>query len=339
MKKVFKTLFRPYHWLEKWDTKKHLIPTGGIVSSLFFIAAVSNKIWKFPYFYLFFISFSLLLMCAVVVETKFAKKMNEVRALTLNEDGLGKANASLTRFELTSWTGAIALFVAAVFSIGGLYMFGAKPSLTLILCMVLFIVTVYLSIVGYVQYILLFVYIVRAGNDKNDYKHISNMVAGKLPAEVDWLHMLTSITHFYRAIFFTVGTFYILAFWLYCNAPDFLALSNHWVSFLLWGIITAAIVVVFPVISIIEYYYIKRIVKKVKTSYLLKIKKDLAKNAGQGKTTVERTILNQLFSTSILSSPDYPIRNLPGLVYTFLVAFLNLAGSVDSLMQLGDRIF
>ena len=338
MGKIIDNLLRPYQWLEKWSTHKHTVPLFLFISIFFALSALCDYRWNFPYFYLFFASFTVVQVAALFSEIRYTKQINKVRALTAGREGFRKANSMYLRFERTIWVGVIAFLIVIIFGCGGLSMFGAVDiSPTLILCLIYFSITVYLSIVGYVQYILLLVYIVQIGIDREKYKHISDLVSNKLPAEVDWLKSLTSLSHFYRAIFFTIGAFYIIAFWFYCTAPGFMASTSHLAYFILWGIIFFAIVVTFPIVSLIEFYQIKKIVKKIKTSYLIEIKRNLARNTEREKTSVERTILNQLFSTSILSSSDYPIKNTLGIVYAYSLALINEMGSLVTLLQLGDR--
>jgi hypothetical protein len=337
MKRFLVNIFIPHRLLEKWSTRKNTKKIFPLITIMFVISAISNEIWNFPYFYLFFISFTIILTIVVLSEIRYTKDINSIRSLTtINGDGFKKANLSYLRFEETKWMGIFPLLIVAIFGIGGLSIFGALAiSPTLVLCLSYFGITVYFSIVGYVQYILLLIYIIQISTDKMNYKNVSELISDRLPAEVNWLQMLTKLTHFYRTIFFTVGAFYIIAFGFYCSAPRFHAMTNHSAYFILWGIIVVAIVIAFPIISVIEYYQIKNIVKKVKSAYLQETKDNMYKESE--KISIERTILNQLFSASILASADYPVKNTPGIIYACIIALINIAGSVDTLIQLGER--
>jgi hypothetical protein len=108
---------------------------------------------------------------------------------------------------------------------------------------------------------------------------------------------------------------------------------------LLWAIIFIAIVLVFPIVSFIEFYSIKRLVEKVKQAYIAEIKNDLHKNSNTQKATVESRILGEVFSTAVLQSSNYPIKNTLGIVYATVLTILNLVGSIDIAIQLGNKLF
>jgi len=333
-----KSILKPYRWLDKWSFRKHGVLSIASIVILFIISALFNARWEFPHFYLFFSTFTIALVVAVISELNYTTRINKIRALTVDKQGFFKANTKFLRFEHTNWVGIIALSVALIFLVGGLLLSGTlKVTPTLILCLIYFSITVYLCIVGYVQYIMLFAYVLRIGLDKTRFMDVSRVVLDKLPTEIDWLRLLTSLTHFYRTIFFTVGMFFIFAFWFYCNTPAYSVSINHWVYFILWGIIVIAIVITFPVVSLIEFYQIKRIVKKVKTTYLQEVRETLSKHSRGASISFENSIINQIFTASILTSPDYPIKNTIGIAYAALLALLNLAGSIDTLFILGER--
>ncbi len=340
MSKALQYFLQPYKWQSHPLKKDKLISIFLIISIFFIVSSLCNGRWGFPYFYLFFITFTVVLLLALYSEVRYTININRIRAQTAKKSGFIIANSKFTQFEQSKLVGIIAIIVVVIFAIGGVSIYGAIAiTPTLALCLIYFSIVVYLSIVGYVQYILLFAYIIFLARDKAEFRKVGQELTDTLPAEINWLHNLTKLTHFYRTIFFSVGTFYITAFWFYCSSPKFSVALGHWVYYALWVIIFLAIVVIFPLVSIAEYYFIKKLVIKVKHAYIAEVKTDLEINGDKTKPSAENRILGEVFSSSVLQSANYPITNRIGVVYAALLAVLNLVGSIDTAIQLGNQLF
>lgn len=340
MKKILQYFFQPYRWQSHPLKSKKVIIILLIVVAFFVVASICNNRWEFPHFHLFFVSFTVVLISALFAETRYTIDIGRIRAQTANKAGFLLANNKFTQFEQTNIVGIIALIIVVIFGAGGVSIYGSVTATpTLALCLLYFSVVVYLSIVGYVQYILLLAYLIFLARDKTMFTKVGQELTDTLPAEINWLHSLTKLTHFYRAIFFTVGLFYIAAFWFYCSSPAFTVISTHWAHYLLWLIIFLAIVIVFPLVSIIEFHLIKELVVKVKHAYITETKTTLNKNTEKTKPSMERRILGEVFSTSVLQSSSYPIKNRLGIAYATMLAILNLVGSIDTAIQLGTNLF
>ena len=104
--------------------------------------------------------------------------------------------------------------------------------------------------------------------DTSRYKHLTKASIHQIPAELDWLKKVAQLSHYYRTTFFTLGSLYIAAFSIFCFYPAFNVSLNHPFFYILWIIIFGAIVVTFPLVSYLEYTWIKQIVKRVKDSYI-----------------------------------------------------------------------
>ena len=339
MKKILQYFFQPYRWQSQPLKNKEIVTILLIISVFFIVASISNSRWEFPYFHLFFASFTVILILALYAEIRYTINIGRIRAQTVNKPGFLLANNKFTQIEQTKIVGITALIVVVIFGVGGISIYGSiKVTPTLALCLFYFSVVVYLSIVGYVQYILLFIYLINLARDKVMFTKVGKELTDTLPAEINWLHNLTKLTHFYRATFFTVGLFYIVAFWFYCSSPEFAVTVTYWMHYLLWLIIFIAIVIVFPLVSIIEFYLIKKLVVKVKHAYIAEIKTTLNKKTERTKPSVERRILGEVFSTSVLQSSNYPIKNRLGIIYSAIIAMLNLVGSIDTAIQLGSNL-
>ncbi|MFT3985114.1 MAG: hypothetical protein QM697_14495 [Lachnospiraceae bacterium] len=339
MRKALQFIIQPYRWQSSVLKKNTIIRILCIMLIFFVISLLCNRRWEFPHFYLFFTTFTGVLLLALFSEIRYTVQINRIRAQTANKSGFRIANSKFLQFEQSKWVGVIALIVVCIFGVGGVAIYGAIAiTPTLIVCLVYFSIVVYLSLVGYVQYILLFAYIIFIAQDKAEFKRVEQELTNTLPAEINWLHGLTKLTHFYRSTFFTVGTFYIAAFWFYCSSPQFDVLLGHWLHYVLWAIIFIAIVVIFPLVSIIEFNLIKKLVTKVKCAYIEEIKLSLQESGDKTKLTVEHRILGEVFSSSILQSSGYPITNRLGIAYAAALAVLNLVGSIDTAIHLGNQL-
>lgn len=144
-------------------------------------------------------------------------------------------------------------------------MFGAlelNPALCWILC--LFSIVVYISIVGYLQYMSLFLYVIKLADSKNTYPNKQLEVAEDITVELEWLQNLTKLCRIYRCAFFLLGSLYILAFGLFCFLPKMATNTNTAWFFILWSIISIAIVIAFSITALIEQKKIKVIALRIK---------------------------------------------------------------------------
>ena len=230
----------------------------------------------------------------------------------------------------------IPISVALIFGVGGCSMLGVhnkQPILVWILS--LFFVVVYISIVGYVQYIFLFVYILKLAQSKNSYTNLTRNLEEYIPAELVWVQDLTKLYHIYRGAFFTLGSLYIVAFALFCFLPKMQTNVNNHSFFILWNIIFIAIVVVFPITTFIERLKIKEIVHTLKKTYVKNLQSEM-KLKNKNETSLERSqrrFFETLYISQIMNSKDYPIKSFINSAYSIALAILNIATSVITIIQ------
>ena len=343
----------------------------GIVYLL--LGALLNTLWHFPWFWEFTICFVFIGSLGAWAIYYFSIKMASIiGGLSNQPPAINAKHVYSNHFYNSSTYIIVPLVTIVIFGVGGCSMFGAitfTPTLIWVLC--LFFIVVYISMVGYISYIALASYICNLAHGKGEYKQLPKEEVGYIPAKIDWLQTLTKLSHAYRAIFFTLGNAFIIAFGSFCWLPGFNANTASPVFYLLWLIIFFAIVVVFPVVSIMEYKWIKQIVSQLKRSFIsdLNSENNIAENLKPNNSSTEdstvsnptvdnlaiakpaianlspekpssadhQSSLQQLFkmhgTTQIINSLDYPIKSGWATLYAGVLAILNFAATLLTIMQ------
>lgn len=298
---------------------------------------VCNSYYIFPHFYLFASLFIAIGTIIYLCLNYFSKQLPKlVNALAI-QPGARSANVFYYAWVKNTPMYIISpMAIVLIFGVGGCRMFGAlkiNPTLYWILC--LFVVVVYISIVGYIQYIFLFLYVLKLANSKDTYTNIQHDLEEYIPAELEWLQDLTKLCHIYRSAFFTLGSLYILAFGLFCFLPEMEAdINNPW-FFILWGIISIAIVVMFPFTSVIEQKKIKSIVLKLKKTYVQDLKKEInLKSLNETSLEIsQRRFFETMYTAQVMNSKDYPIYSFGNSFYNISLSIFNMAASIITIIQ------
>lgn len=313
------------------------------VLSIIFLASgiILNQIWKFNYFFIYIILFYIILVGVVCAEFIFVKSTDKIRALTIGMNGFIKANTFFSKYETSKIYALIPPLVVIIFGFSGTFLFKQviiTPTLIWVLCF--FAVVVHLSIIGYLQYVLLFIYIGKIAKDKSNYINLIKPTQHVIPTEIDWLLGLTKLYHVFRSAFFTFGSLFIAAYSCFCFLPGFGVDVNNHLFFLLWTIIFIAIVVLFPLTSILKYQWIKKIVKKVKKSYIDDLKNEtlLAGDKIPEWYNTSLQMISNLFTVTVNNLDDYPFKNKAGEVYAYLIAVINFVASIGTAIQFISRI-
>lgn len=228
--------------------------------------------------------------------------------------------------------------IVIIFGCGGIVMFRSLSiDILFVWIMLLFIIVVYISIVGYIQYIFLAIYIYKITISKPELLNFQHSLNECIPADLEWIQSLAKLSHIYRTVFFTIGSMYIMAFGAFCYLPEFNVICNSLIYYILWSIILIAIVIIFPVISILEHCWIKRIVKKVKDTYISDLKKETnylkkaCKNIGT--INVQVLFLENIYAFRIMESRDYPITSIWNVGYGVLLAIINFLATLITILQ------
>lgn len=192
-------------------------------------------------------------------------------------------------------------------------------------CFAVFIIIVFFSIVGYLQYFYLFLYIIDIS--KADFTDSGVNYDRTYPAKTDWIIELTQLYHLYRNCFFAAGSLYIVAFYLFTSNITLSMFKNigslsvdETIVMLCWAVIAIAIVLLFPISSIVNYIKIEKIVVNLKTSEVRRLQKKITKH----KKECEYIPL----IISIWETADYPFRDIVGWVFSGVVSVINIVTTI-----------
>lgn len=304
---------------------------------MFFLAVgeIINLIWYFPYHYFFAVTFTIILSIAIYALKSISEKLNEVTTDLADQNRAVKANHMyLIHCRKNTINFIIPLCIVLVFGVGGCLMFGnIELTPALIWFLIYFCITVYFSIVIYLQYIYLAIYLFLLSSSNGIYRHTNKSVVEFIPAQVGWIKNLAKVSHSARNSFFTVGSLYIIAFGVFCFFPNTAADITSVAFYLLWGIIFFAIVIVFPLVSILEFIWIKNIVYSLKMSFIndLSIEQQLSNNSKLVNSIKQLT--RTISTIQIINSKDYPISSTWSTCYSFILTFFNFIASIATVLQ------
>ena len=317
---------------------KHRNSAISILIMYMMMGVFINSHYTFPHFCLFTSLFMAIGTIVFLCLYYFSKQLPKLVNVLAIQPGARSANVFYYKWvKKTSLYIVVPVAIVLIFGIGGCKMFGAlkiTPTLYWILC--LFSIVVYISIVGYLQYVFLFLYVIKLANSKDIYTNIQHDLAEYIPAELEWLQDLTKLCHIYRSVFFTLGSIYIVAFGLFCFLPKMATNINTPWFFILWGIISIAIVIVFPITTLIEQKKTKSIILRLKKTYVRDLVNELNSKSSMNETSLEtsqRRFFETMYTAQIMNSKDYPIQSLGNAIYTISLTILNMATSLITVIQ------
>ena len=292
--------------------------------------------WPFPYFVVFVPCFCLIGIAAIYFISYFSVKMQIVTSSIANQRAAENANAIYYSYGKKSiFYILVPLTVVGIFGYGGCSIFGAlQITPTLIWILSLFASVVYISIIGYLKYIVLALYIHKLAISEFMYKGLPKFSIECIPIQLKWLQELTKLYHTYRSAFFTVGGAYIFAYSIFCWFPETEANVSHPCFFILWGIISLAVILIFPTISLLEYKWIKRIVEQLKCSYIEDLFNEERRMHKNFKAdTVSPKIMTTMYAIQIMGSQDYPIKSLLSTSYSICITAFNVFTSIVTIVS------
>lgn len=337
--KIWNLLKEPNRYLYDMSSNKFNIRRIIIAIIVFLmIGFLLNLYWNFPHFIEFVICFIFIGLLSLWAITYYSKKMGRITSALINQPAAKKTNLLYFRYHTKSIVFVLVpLGTVIVFGTGGCSMFKAiSITPTFIWILILFFFVVYTSIIGYLQYIFLAVYICNLAHSRKDYRNLPKTAVGCIPAQLEWLQDLTKLSHTYRNCFFTLGGEYILAFGAFCWLPEMQADKTTVAFYLLWVIIFVVIVLLFPVVSVLEYKWIKKIVECLKSTYIkdLSLEKELnAKDELNHTPDSFHRLVQMLCATQIINSKDYPLKSAWATFYAAFLALLNLTATLLTLTQ------
>lgn len=331
-------LYMPNKWFE--DRSKSLKRTVAILITIFAgIGFWLHQYYVFP----FFLSFVIVFACIGLIVCKsihfYSMYMAKITSSLATQNIARPANSFYYKFVYKNIAYMLFPFmIVIIFGYGGCLMFEAISFDPLFMwVMTLFSLVVYISIVGYVQYILLAVYIYKLAKSKYEFSALQHSLNECIPADIEWIQNITKLSHVYRTVFFTIGGLYIIAFSAFCYIPDFKANCDLQIYHILWGIIFIAIVLTFPVISVLEYLWIKKIVEKIKNKYLFDIQKETKQNVNNfNKDKISKLqifLLENIYALRIMESRNYPIVSIWNVGYSVCLTIFNFMATILTIVH------
>lgn len=297
-----------------------------------------NMQWHFPCFTVFSLCFLFIGGLGLWAVSYFSRQMEHITAAIANQPAARKANLFYFRHCVDSFLYIMGpLMIILIFGIGCCSMFGAiQLTPTFIWMIALFVAVVYVSIIGYLQYIVLAIYIRNLAHGSGDYHHLPKSEVECVPARLEWVQMLTKLSHTYRSAFFTLGSTYIMGYSAFCWLPEMQANTSSLAFFLLWGIIFLVIVFLFPIVSVLEYQWIKMLIEQLKICYIkdLTVENDIKAKSGITSSSLAiQRLVQTLYAAQIFNSKDYPFKSAWETSYAALLSVLNFVAAVATIKQ------
>lgn len=332
---ILEFLLIPTKWFIKLPKKITIM----CIVSFYVSGYILHQNYNFPYFECYTCIFSTIVLITIGTITYHNKNMPIITVSTAIMNSQQPANSFYYRYVYKNVFYIIfPICILFIFGFGGCAMFGTISINPLFVwIMLLFSFVVYISIVGYLQYIFFAIYIYKMASSKFKILNLHHSLNECIPADLEWIQSLAKLSHIFRTAFFLIGCLYIIAFGAFCYLPDFMANRNSVIYFILWGIIFVAIVFTFPIISLLEHKWIKTVVKKLKDAYISDLKKEtdlLYKNSTKRKFVgVQAFFLENIYALKIMESRDYPISSLWNTGYCICLAVFNFLAAITTVLQ------
>lgn len=198
-----------------------------------------------------------------------------------------------------------------------------------------------LCFIGYTQYVNL---IMMAHTCSKGADQITRYDRNR-PHKTEWIVKLASLTNKQSNLFFFAGAgfvalLYLITFTEY-YAVQLDEVSSKIIVFYLWGIVAVAIVIMFPVFSLFSYLSIKNLITKL-------IEREINECANLQNMTREKKkkqqhlellqAFNQVKIYMLEKTPVYPKKPLVAYAFSYVIAAINFAATVQAAISLIEYI-
>lgn len=280
------------------------------------VGIYANYLEPFPLYVYFASLFCFIAIIAILAIRFYLKQMDLILIKVSGEPKFRKAKYVYEKLHKKKTVLIIPFLAIFIYAGTGIPMIKSfELNCSMLFALITFVPTVYVSILVYIQYILLAVFIYQTNNCNE--KYLSYIEP--CPANSKILQLLSELVSIYRNSFFAIGTAYIIAFGLFSlsNAFGVKVSKDNFCLVLGWGIIAVAIVAVFPIISLLEKWWMSSIIQDLKTISTHKIQKEFREN-NSDKLQASDLII------SIWQTPDYPIKEPISWGYGVITTLVNL---------------
>lgn len=198
-----------------------------------------------------------------------------------------------------------------------------------------------LCFIGYTQYVNLIMM-----------THVCSKGAGQItrydknrPYKTEWIVKLAALTNKQSNLFFFAGAGFIALLYL-ITFTEYYAIqlddiSSKIVVFYLWGIIAIAIVIMFPVFSLCSYLSIKNLISKLVEKEINECTslQNMTKKKKKKQQHLELLqAFNQVKIFMLEKTPVYPQKPLAAYAFSYIIAIINFAATVQAAISLVEYI-
>lgn len=309
-------------------------PVFLFITVLFYcLGIIINEHVPFPQFNLFHTLFTGILVVAFLSVRYFEKQMKEIHRLMASDNALYPINDKIYRFRHSTLNLIVPPLAGGFFGVLALMLVNINVnSLSAIYLIFTYIACVLISFVGYLQYIYLYIYIWKLGSNT---KRIT-MYNKEYPSNTKWVVSLAKLYGNYRNIFFILGAAYVFGVIYFVLCGDYMVIEKiaahegYVISLILfWGSVFLAIVVFFPISSVIEYFNIKKIVDNLKNQTVVELNKIVPEHSQSNETKIQKSYL----IIAITNTPDYPFKDRLGIIFSTIITFVNFSASVVAILE------
>lgn len=299
---------------------------------MIFIGSILNSISPYPWFYRIISIMCIISTTAIFSERYFIRNFKNILGML---SGFGKESSNLirqvNRFKRSKFIYYYSSCIIIYFGVIGLLLLKNYPSIiNLIYILIFFAITVFISMIGYIQYILLAVFMIKLVKMPKPQKRFS----AQIPSKVDWIVKTNKLVNIYNIAFFLLSIIYITSVYFFCFSPHFgvmmygMTKSVKIILCFCWGLISIAIGLVLPTIYTVEYISIKKCIKQVKDKRIELLHIDLDKEIARNKYSIESVLM------LIKMSPDKPSGNYVISIVSFVIWLGSTLGSVQTFYEI-----
>lgn len=168
--------------------------------------------------------------------------------------------------------------------------------------------TLFMSILGYVEYMWMLWFLYRIGRCEHFHYNQSN------PSQTPFLIYIADITNCAKWFFLVEGFLYIFEYFILIPRDnltlDQIQMPDNFSFFITWIILFIVLVLAFPIIVVIQETMITKIIENLKQQQIqnFSVCFNIASKNLDTNTTIEQAYMCNSIMTNIISSDDYPIR-------------------------------
>lgn len=198
-----------------------------------------------------------------------------------------------------------------------------------------------LCFIGYMQYI----YLIMLAHDCSKNANEISVYCHDRPHRTEWVVELASLLNRQSNMFFLVGSCFIALLYLITFTNYYGVHMDELISktcvFYLWAIVALAIVIMFPIFSLLGFLYIKKIISKLVQNAIKEynsVQNIVKWNKKKQKYLELLLTLNQIKVIMLEKTPEYPQKPLAAYAVSCVIALINFLATVQSAISLIEYI-